>query len=88
MEKPFVASEAIEVERKNESVLVAVIANLLFCVDGEYGAEVYRTRGASLGGVPPARLMLMKSALVSKAAGIEIMAKNISIPEDGSRLSP
>ena len=34
-------SEAyIEVERKNgKSVLAAAIANLLFCADGEYGAE-------------------------------------------------
>ncbi|MGP5325932.1 terminase large subunit [Vreelandella sedimenti] len=86
-------SEAyIEVERKNgKSVLAAAIANLLFCADGEYGAEVYcgaTTEKQAWEVFRPARLMLKKSPALVSAAGIEIMAKNISIPEDGSRLEP
>ncbi|MCB8889941.1 terminase large subunit [Vreelandella malpeensis] len=82
----------IEVERKNgKSVLAAAIANIMLCADGEYGAEVYcgaTTEKQAWEVFRPARLMLLKSPALVSAAGIEIMAKNISIPEDGSRLEP
>ncbi|MCT8506148.1 terminase large subunit [Chromohalobacter moromii] len=86
-------SEAyIEVERKNgKSVLAAAIANYMLCADGEYGAEVYcgaTTEKQAWEVFRPARLMLKKSPALVSAAGIEVMAKNISIPEDGSRLEP
>lgn len=86
-------SEAyIEVERKNgKSVMAAGVANYMFAADGEYGAEVYcgaTTEKQAWEVFRPARLMLKNSPLLVSAAGIEIMAKNISIPEDGSRLEP
>ncbi|MCE8042445.1 terminase large subunit [Halomonas daqingensis] len=82
----------IEVERKNgKSVLAAAISIYMLAADGEYGAEVYcgaTTEKQAWEVFRPARLMLMKSPALVSAAGIEIMAKNISIPEDGSRLEP
>ncbi|MCT8514925.1 terminase large subunit [Chromohalobacter sp. TMW 2.2271] len=86
-------SEAyVEVERKNgKSVMAAGVANYMLAADGEYGAEVYcgaTTEKQAWEVFRPARLMLMKSPALVSAAGIEIMAKNISIPEDGSRLEP
>lgn len=82
----------IEVERKNgKSVLAAGVGNYMFSADGEYGAEVYcgaTTEKQAWEVFRPARLMLQKSPGLISAAGIEIMARNISIPEDGSRLEP
>ncbi len=86
-------SEAyVEVCRKNgKSVLAAGIALLLLAADGEYGAEVYcgaTTEKQAWEVFRPAKLMLEKSPALKSAAGIEVMAKNISIPGDGSRLEP
>ncbi|WP_322528977.1 terminase TerL endonuclease subunit [Salinicola sp. LHM] len=82
----------VEVGRKNgKSVIAAGVANYMLCADGEYGAEVYcgaTTEKQAWEVFRPARLMLKNSPLLVSAAGIEIMAKNISIPEDGSRLEP
>ncbi|MGM8931398.1 terminase large subunit [Salinicola halophyticus] len=82
----------VEVGRKNgKSVIAAGVANYMLCADGEYGAEVYcgaTTEKQAWEVFRPARLMLQKSPALISAAGIEIMAKNISIPEDGSRLEP
>ncbi|OLO05272.1 terminase large subunit [Salinicola socius] len=82
----------VEVGRKNgKSVIAAGVANYMLCADGEYGAEVYcgaTTEKQAWEVFRPARLMLQKSPALISAAGIEIMAKNISLPEDGSRLEP
>ncbi|GHB30545.1 terminase large subunit [Salinicola rhizosphaerae] len=82
----------VEVGRKNgKSVIAAGVANFMLCADGEYGAEVYcgaTTEKQAWEVFRPARLMLQKSPALISAAGIEIMARNISIPEDGSRLEP
>lgn len=81
-----------EIPRKNgKSVIAAVIGNYMFCADGEYGAEVYcgaTTEKQAWEVFRPAKLMLEKTPALTKAAGIEIMAKNISIPSDGSRFEP
>lgn len=82
----------VEVGRKNgKSVIAAGVSNYMLAADGEYGAEVYcgaTTEKQAWEVFRPARLMLQKSPALISAAGIEIMAKNISIPEDGSRLEP
>lgn len=82
----------IEVGRKNgKSVIAAGVADYMLAADGEYGAEVYcgaTTEKQAWEVFRPARLMLLKSPALISAAGIEVMAKNVSIPEDGSRLEP
>ena len=81
-----------EIPRKNgKSVIAAGIANYMLCADGEYGAEVYcgaSTEKQAWEVFRPAKLMLEKTPALVKQAGIDIMAKNISIPKDGSRLEP
>lgn len=82
----------VEVERKNgKSVMAAGVANYMLAADGEYGAEVYcgaTTEKQAWEVFRPARQMLLKSPALTSLAGIEIMARNISIAEDGSRLEP
>lgn len=82
----------IEVPRKNgKSVIAAGVATYMLAADGEYGAEVYcgaTTEKQAWEVFRPAKLMLQKSPALVSAAGIEVMAKNISIPGDGSRLEP
>lgn len=81
-----------EVPRKNgKSVIAAGVANYMLVADGEYGAEVYcgaTSEKQAWEVFRPAKLMLEKTPQLIKAAGIEVMAKNISIPRDGSRLEP
>jgi phage terminase large subunit-like protein len=81
-----------EICRKNgKSVLAAGVGNYMLCADGEYGAEVYcgaTTEKQAWEVFRPAKLMLEKTPALTSMAGIEIMAKNISIPADGSRLEP
>lgn len=81
-----------EIPRKNgKSVIAAGVGNYMLCADGEYGAEVYcgaTTEKQAWEVFRPAKLMLEKTPLLVSAAGIEIMAKNISIPADGSRFEP
>ena len=86
-------SEAyVEVERKNgKSVIAAGVGIYMLCADGEYGAEVYcgaTTEKQAWEVFRPAKLMLERTPALTNAAGIEIMAKNISIPADGSRFEP
>jgi len=82
----------IEVPRKNgKSVIAAGVANYMLAADREYGAEVYcgaTTEKQAWEVFRPAKLMLTKSPALISAAGIEVMAKNVSIPADGSRLEP
>lgn len=81
-----------EVPRKNgKSVLAAGVSLFMLCADGEYGAEVYcgaTTEKQAWEVFRPARLMLSKTPDLVEAAGIELMAKTISVPDDGSRLEP
>ena len=81
-----------EIPRKNgKSVIAAGVADYMLCADGEYGAEVYcgaSTEKQAWEVFRPAKLMLEKTPALVKQAGIDIMAKNISIPRDGSRLEP
>ena len=81
-----------EIPRKNgKSVIAAGVGLYMLCADGEFGAEVYcgaTTEKQAWEVFRPAKLMLEKTPDLTKFAGIEIMAKNISIPADGSRFEP
>lgn len=81
-----------EIPRKNgKSVIAAGVGLLMFCADGEYGAEVYcgaTTENQAWEVFRPARLMLDKSRDLRELVGAEIMAKSLAIPDDGSRFEP
>lgn len=81
-----------EIPRKNgKSVIAAGVGLYMLCADGEFGAEVYcgaTTEKQAWEVFRPAKLMLEKTPELTSFAGIEIMAKNISIPADGSRFEP
>lgn len=81
-----------EIPRKNgKSVIAAGVALYMLCADGEFGAEVYcgaTTEKQAWEVFRPARLMMMKTPELMEAAGVEINARSLSLPEDGSRLEP
>lgn len=81
-----------EIPRKNgKSVIAAGVALYMLCADGEFGAEVYcgaTTEKQAWEVFRPARLMMQKTPDLVEAAGVEINARSLSIPEDGSRLEP
>ena len=81
-----------EVPRKNgKSVIAAGVGIGMFVADGEFGAEVYSgatTEKQALEVFRPARLMVKRSPMLQEAAGIEVNAKNLARPADGSRFEP
>ncbi|MEN3158285.1 terminase TerL endonuclease subunit [Alkalimonas sp. NCh-2] len=81
-----------EIPRKNgKTVIAAGIGLYMLVADGEFGAEVYcgaTTEKQAWEVFRPAKLMLEKTPDLTTLAGIEVMAKNISIPSDGSRFEP
>lgn len=82
----------VEVPRKNgKSHLTAANGNLAFAADGEYGAEVYSgaTNEKQAWEVfRPARLMAKRTDSFRSTFGVEINAKSMHIPADGSRFEP
>ena len=81
-----------EVPRKNgKTVIAAGVGIGMFVADGEFGAEVYSgatTEKQALEVFRPARLMVKRSPMLQEAAGIEVNAKNLARPADGSRFEP
>lgn len=81
-----------EVPRKNgKSAIAAGVGIAMFVADGEFGAEVYSgatTEKQAWEVFRPARLMVDRSPLLKKAAGIEVYASNLNKPADGSRFEP
>lgn len=81
-----------EVSRKNgKSVIAAGVGLSMFVLDDEFGAEVYSgatTEKQAWEVFRPARLMVKRSPMLVEAAGIEVNASNMNIPEDGSRFEP
>lgn len=81
-----------EVSRKNgKSVIAAGVGLSMFVLDDEFGAEVYSgatTEKQAWEVFRPARLMVKRSPMLIEAAGIEVNASNMNIPEDGSRFEP
>ena len=81
-----------EVPRKNgKSAKASAVGLSMFCADGEFGAEVYSGATSEKQAwevFRPARLMVLRTPLLKKAAGIEVNASNINRPVDGSRFEP
>jgi phage terminase large subunit-like protein len=82
----------IEVPRKNgKSAWSAALANYMLAADGETGAEVYSgatTEKQAWEVFKPAKVMAERTEAFREAFGVEVMASNISIPGDGSKLEP
>ncbi len=81
-----------EIPRKNgKSVLAAGIGLYMWCMDNEFGAEVYcgaTTEKQALEVFRPAKQMLSRADGLIKAIGAEAMARCLSIPDDESRFEP
>ena len=81
-----------EIPRKNgKSVLAAGTGNFMFTMDGEFGAEIYcgaTTEKQALEVFKPAKIMIQKTLDLIEAFGIEINAKNMNRPDDGSKFEP
>ena len=79
----------VVVPRKNgKSVIAAGVGLYMFCLDGEHGAEVYSgaTNEKQAWEVfTPARLMVKRTQALRDSFGIELTAKNIFRPADGSK---
>ena len=82
----------IEVPRKNgKSAWSAAIANYLFAADGEMGAEVYSGASSEKQAwevFGPARKMVDWNPAYREAFGINVGAKNLSIPVNGNKFEP
>lgn len=81
-----------EIPRKNgKSVIGAGIALYMLIGDAEFGAEVYSgatTEKQAWEVFRPAKTMIERTAGLKRAAGVEVWAKSIVIPADGSRMEP
>lgn len=77
------------VPRKNgKSAIAAGLGLYMLCADGEFGAEVYSgaTNEKQAWEVfKPARLMVERTPALKRRFGIEMLAKTISRPGDGSK---
>lgn len=82
----------IEVPRKNgKSAISAGVGLYMFCMDNEFGAEVYSgatTEKQAWEVFRPARLMCKKTELLCSTFGIEVNASNLNRPQDNSRFEP
>lgn len=79
----------LEICRKNgKSVLAAAIGLYMLVADGEAGAEVYSgatTEKQAWEVFRPARLMMLGTPELIEAAGVDVLAKELSVDGDGSR---
>ena len=80
------------IPRKNgKSVLAAIIGLYMLLADGEHGAEIYSgatTEKQAWEIFRPAKQMLEKSPDLVDELGVEVWAKTLVIPENGSRFEP
>ncbi len=81
-----------EIPRKNgKSALAAGIGNLMFTIDGEFGAEVFSiatTEKQAWEVFKPAKLMVERTPQLKDLFGIETNASNMHRPLDGSKFEP
>lgn len=81
-----------EIPRKNgKSAISAGVGLYMFCMDNEFGAEIYSgatTEKQAWEVFRPARLMCKKTDLLCRTFGIEVNASNLNRPADGSRFEP
>jgi phage terminase large subunit-like protein len=82
----------IAVPRKNgKSVLAAGIGLYMFAADGEFGSEIYSgatTEKQAWEVFRPAKQIAERTPDLQEAFGIEVGAKTMSIPTNGSRFEP
>lgn len=82
----------LRIPRKNgKSLLAAAIGLYMFCMDGEFGAEVYSgatTEKQAWEVFRPAKLMCSRTPDLVSRFGIEVNAKNLNIMADASRFEP
>ena len=82
----------VAVPRKNgKSLLAASIALYMLVADGENGSEVYcgaTTEKQSLEVFKPAKMMATKRPELCSYYDLEINARNLAIPSDGSKFEP
>lgn len=82
----------IKIPRKNgKSILAAGIALYMFCLDNEFGAEVYSgatTEKQAWEVFRPAKQMVERSPELREALGVEAWAKTMVRAQDGSRFEP
>ena len=80
------------VPRKNgKSQLAAAIGNYMLVADGEYAPEVYSgatTEKQALEVFVPAKMMALKCEEFIDAFGVEVNAKNLSVPDTGAKFEP
>ncbi len=81
-----------EVPRKNgKSIVAAGTGNYCFVADDEYGAEVYcgaTTEKQAWEVFRPARTMVANTPDLKEFFGVDVRAKNMNIPENGSKFEP
>lgn len=81
-----------EIPRKNgKSQLGAGIGLYMLIADDEFGAEVYSgatTEKQAWEVFGPAKHMIDRTPGLARAAGVEVWAKSIAIPGDGSKFEP
>lgn len=82
----------IEVGRKNgKTFFIVGIGLLMLTEDGEFGAEVYcgaTTESQAFEVFSPARLICKREPDLRDAYGVEVNAKSITIPQNGSKFEP
>lgn len=82
----------IEVPRKNgKSAMTSGVGLYMFCADGENGAEVYSgatTEKQAWEVFRPARLICTRTPYLTNWFGIDVRAKVLVRPADGSRFEP
>jgi phage terminase large subunit-like protein len=80
------------IPRKNgKSIIGAAIGLYCFVADGEYGSEIYsgaQSEAQSWEVFRPARLMAERHPQLKEHFGIEVHAKKMFCPGDGSRFEP
>lgn len=81
-----------EIPRKNgKSLLAGGIGNYMFTSDGEFGAEVYSgatTEKQAWEVFGPARLMMDRTPPFSNKLGVQVCAKTMVVPNNGSKFEP
>lgn len=82
----------VEVPRKNgKTFLVAGLGLGHLCIDGEFGAEVYcgaTTEAQAWEVFRPARQICERLPALRDRFGVEVNAKTLYIPDNGSRFAP
>jgi len=81
-----------EIPRKNgKSVVAAGVGIYGLCADGEFAAEVYSgatTEKQAWEVFKPAKIMITKTPKLATAFGVQVNAKTIVIPDQGSKFEP